>query len=129
MDIALDSPTGYIFEVDLEYPQYLHDAHADLPFCSTRDKPLGKWQDKLLATLYDKERHSLSQLAAMYSWSSGNKNSSRITIRAISIRDYIQLNTNFRTRTNNDFDKNLYKLMNNAVFGKIMENVRNHVDV
>jgi len=57
MDIALDSPTGYIFEVDLEYPQYLHDAHADLPFCPMRDEPLGKRQDKLLATLYDKNRY------------------------------------------------------------------------
>ncbi|XP_077282243.1 uncharacterized protein LOC143908450 [Temnothorax americanus] len=49
--IALDSPTGYILEVDLEYPQNKHDAHADLPFCPTRDKPPGKRQDKLLATL------------------------------------------------------------------------------
>jgi len=43
--------------------------------------------------------------------------------------DHIQLNTNFRTHANNDFEKNLYKLINNAVFGKIIENVRNHVDV
>ncbi|RLU24729.1 hypothetical protein DMN91_002819, partial [Ooceraea biroi] len=37
--IAPDSSTGYILEVDLEYLQHLHDAHIDLPFCPTRDKP------------------------------------------------------------------------------------------
>ncbi|RLU21672.1 hypothetical protein DMN91_006048 [Ooceraea biroi] len=55
--ITPDSSTGYILEVDLEYPQHLHDAHTDLPFCPTRDKPPGKRQDKLLATLYDKKRY------------------------------------------------------------------------
>jgi len=44
-------------------------------------------------------------------------------------RLYSKLNTNFRTRANNDFEKNLYKLKNNAVFDKTMENMRNHVDV
>jgi len=56
MDVALDSPTGYILEVDLEYPQHLHDMHADLPFCPTRESP-GKREDKLLATLYNKQRY------------------------------------------------------------------------
>ncbi|XP_071635068.1 uncharacterized protein [Temnothorax longispinosus] len=55
--IASDSPTGYILKVDLEYPQDKHDAHAYLPFCPMRDKPPGKRQDKLLATLHDKERY------------------------------------------------------------------------
>jgi len=57
MTITLDSPTGYILEVDLEYPQHLHDAHTDLPFCSTRDKPPSKREDKLFVTLYDKKRY------------------------------------------------------------------------
>ncbi|KAL6420794.1 hypothetical protein ACFW04_013769 [Cataglyphis niger] len=55
--IAFDSPTGYILEVNLKYPQHVDDAHTDLSFCPTRDKPPGKRQDKLLATLYHKKRY------------------------------------------------------------------------
>ncbi|KYN18777.1 hypothetical protein ALC57_08900, partial [Trachymyrmex cornetzi] len=51
--IAQDSPTGYILDVDLEYPQHLHDRHTDLPFCPTRDKPPGKREDKLFDMCYN----------------------------------------------------------------------------
>ncbi|RLU21768.1 hypothetical protein DMN91_006144 [Ooceraea biroi] len=57
--IPPDSHTGYILEVDLEYPRYLHDAHADLPFCPTRKAPPDKRQEKLLATLCDKQRRAV----------------------------------------------------------------------
>ena len=39
----------------MEYPQ--HDAHSGLPFCPMREKPPGKQEEKLLATLYDKKRY------------------------------------------------------------------------
>ncbi|KYN11348.1 hypothetical protein ALC57_16499, partial [Trachymyrmex cornetzi] len=113
--IAQDSPTGYILEVDLEYPQHLHYRNADLPFCTTRDKPLGKREDKLLATLYDKQRYVIHYRNLQ----ERTRHELRVTkihrvlkfAQSPWFRDYIELNTHFRTRAKNDSEKNLYKLI------------------
>ncbi|XP_011859255.1 PREDICTED: uncharacterized protein LOC105556762 [Vollenhovia emeryi] len=107
--IAVDSSTCYILEVDLEYPQHLHDEHTDLPFCPTRDKPPGKRQEKLLATVYDKKRYVIHYRNLQQCTRHGLRVTKIHRILEFSqspwLRKYIELNTQFRTLAKNDFEK------------------------
>lgn len=132
-EVSWDSSVGYILEVDLAYPLDIHDAHADLPFCPVHDIPPGGREEKLLASLNDKKYYVIHYRALQQCLRHGVQLTCihRVLRFAQSpwLRTYITLNTDFRAKASNDFEKNMYKLMNNAVFGKTMENVRNRVNV
>ena len=126
-----DNDKGYILEVDVKYPRKLHDLHSDLLFLLKRMK-IDKCK-KLVCNLRNKKKYvvHIRSLKQTLNYGLKLKKVHRITKfnQESWLKPYIDMNTELRKIAKNDFEKDLFKLMNNAVFGKTMENVRKHRDI
>ena len=146
-----DSKKGLILEVDLEYPNELHDLHNDYPLAPEKVKVTknmlsdyckriaNKYRistglvHKLIPTLSKKEKYVLHYRNLQLYIKLGLKVSKVHRVLEFDqspwLKQYIDYNTEKRKNAKNDFEKDFFKLMNNSVFGKTMENIRKRVDV
>lgn len=132
-NVSDDSEVGYILEVDVVYPQHLHDSHNDLPFLPESKIPPKSKQIKLLTTLENKKRYVCHYIALKQAIEQGLKLEK--IHRAIKfnqspwLKPYIDWNTVKRTQAKDPFEEDLYKKMNNAMFGKSIENLRKRMNL
>ena len=119
-----NSNKGYILKVDVDYVE-LQNLHCNLPFLP--EKMVVNNTKKLICNLQDKKDY----VVHINVLKQALDNSLKLIKfdQEAWLKEYINFNTELRKKANNEFEKDFFKLMNNAVFGKTMENVRKHRDI
>ena len=141
---------GFILEVDLEYPEELHDIHESLPlapdnveiteaklspFAMDTMRGLGIKRHKAtkLTGTFETKRHYVVHFKTLQFYLRQGLTLKRVR-RAMAfrqkdwLRPYIEMTTRMRAECASDFLKRLYKLFSNAVYGKFLQNARNFLD-
>ena len=151
MNIKSNNSTGYILEVDLEYPEELHDIHNYYPLAPEKINILNKWLSdysleisnahnittgtvkKLVANLINKINYVVHYRNLQQCLELGMKFKKIHRILKFKEKDwmktYIYFNTQKRKEVTNEVDKNHFKLLNNAVYDKTMENMRKSIKI
>ena len=148
-----DQDTGYIVECDLDYPDHLHDTHSDYPLAperltvathmlsDTQREHMDAYNttksntkmSKLIPNLFPKHNYACHYMNLRFYLEHGLVLSKvHRVIRFHQSRwlaPYISKNSELRAKARNAFEKDFYKLMNNAVYGKTCENVLKRQDI
>ena len=121
---------GYFPKVDIDYSEKLFNLHKDLPFLPERKK-VNK-VERLVCSKEDKESYVIHIRVLKQALNHGLlfKKVHRVIQfnQEYWLKPYIDMNTKLRKEAKNDFEEDFFKLMNNSVFRKRMENVRKHRD-
>ena len=143
---------GYIVKVDLDYPERLHEEHNDFPLAPERmavkkewvsekqmnikakyNMPRGDVNVKLIPNLFNKREYVTDYRCLKFYLAHGltlQKTHSVIRYRQGKwMESYIQVNSEMRRAAKTDNQKNLFKLMNNSVFGKTCENQKKRTNI
>ena len=142
-----EGDTGCFVEVDLEYPDRLHDLHDMYPLApepmditedmvsqSSRDLASGQIGGRKLLLHLGPRRHYICHIRNLQFYVKHGMELRRVH-RILEfhqeawMKPWIEFNTAKRSKAANDFEKDFYKLMNNACFGKTMEDVRSRCKV
>ena len=149
--ISENRKIGYILEVDLEYCRELHNLHNGYPLCPEKVKGkyemLNKycknifdWYDIkvggvkiLIPNLYDKVRYVVHYKRLKYYLSLGIKLEKIHRILKFKQSNWLKVFTDFNTEkrknSNDEFNKNLCKLINNSIYRESNENIRHRINV
>jgi hypothetical protein len=140
---CVNSKFVFFFEVDLEIPREFHDRLQQLPPAAEHMIPppqlYGEQQNvpntckKLVTSLLPKKNYFVHCRLLKFYMTLGV----RVTrihravkcLQAPIFKDYIDYNTEKRKQSDNAFNKNMYKLKNNSLYGKTCENVRKRINL
>ena len=148
MSLKDDAPIGYFFIVDLEYPDKIKFKSKNLSYCpehiTVNDDYLSEYQkkikpkdhiftEKLILTQNNKYNYIVHYRMLKFYIKQGMilKKVHRFIEFTQSkwLEKYIDFNTQQRTISKTDFEKDFFKLMNNSFYGKTCENIRNRNDI
>ena len=143
-----DNDEGYLLEVDLEYPHNIRQKTKNFPF-APENKTISKddfgpymklimpknyvSHKKLICDWTDKKNYLIHYRMLKFYIKHGMKIKKVHSVISFKqskwLEKYIKFNTQKRNQAVNDFEKDFYKLLNNAFYGKTMENVRNRCKI